>query len=149
MPLFHRLTPDEKAEEKERRAALREKAREQVNSKFERFVKPAPPDRERLEPMKLSESFALAVMPVKHAFRMGRKNKVVTGTVTKGLFTVGDEIYVSSGCEAIDKCVIVDIAQFNKHFKYAHEGCMVQMTLDAPNVNVVKGDVLMIKGDGK
>ena len=97
--------------------------------------------------MKFVEEEASAIMSVRRVYRMGGTDMVVVCKVKKGLFLVGDRVYVASSYGVEDVCSIKGIAQFDRYFDGAPAGTRVQVTLDAPNVNVRRGDSLFRKED--
>lgn len=133
------LTKDERAKRKAER-------RLEIEKKYPALRMLSVDDREPVESFRFNSDTALAVMTVRKAYSMGSKNRVAIGTVTKGTLLVGDEIYIASNYAVIDKCKIEAISQFGRRFDSAPEGSMVQLTFDAPNVNITKGNIVFVKG---
>lgn len=142
MGLFHKKTAEEIEAKRAEKEANKGKYKKIFAASRDRWVGPPPPAREEVERTKFTPDSAVAFMPVKHVFRMGRKNVALMGTVQKGSIAVGDTVLIAEDFGAIDKSVVTSINQLGSSFDYAPEGAMVQVTLDAPNINVRKGDIL-------
>ncbi len=142
MGLFHKKTEEEIAAKRAEKEADKGRMKRIYREQQERFRGPEPAPRPEVEPLKFSLPTSAAHMLVKRVFRMGRKDVVVTGTVARGSLRVGDEVFVWDGFSTTDKARIVSIGQFSRTFDEAPEGAMVQVTLDAANVFVRKGDIL-------
>lgn len=148
MALFRKKTEEEISEAKVKKEAHRAEIEAKVEARFPGIKKPVKPlPREEIESKKFVEKDAAVVVRVTHVYKIGGKNLTVSGQVTKGTLLLEDEVYVASDFMTIDKSVVTDIAQFNKHYKAAAEGSLIQITLDAPNVNVARGDVLFVEDD--
>lgn len=142
MGLFRKKTAEEIEARQAEKEANRERYKRIFNNNRERWVGPKPEPRGEVELVKFTLPTSSAHMFVKHKYSMGRSPVVVTGTVANGVFYVGDTIYVWDGFSAVDKTVVTEIRQMKQSFDSAPTGAMVQIVLDARNVNVRKGDIL-------
>jgi len=137
MGLFKRAKLSE--EEKAARKAVYHKDYHRVT------LYPDRPERPPGSGEEYSSREAESVARVAHIFSVWFQNKSVVAVMEKGELAVGDTVDILRDSIVEDTATITQIAQFDKKFDVAPEGARVQITFDAGDVRVRKGDLLCRK----